>query len=323
MKKTPPPLLTVPVNETKPRLEAHRTRGPHADLGDEIWNHAPFYATPASLPGKWWRRGAVLALLLIAIGGIGGFILAQSTSIPSKEAAPVAPAAPATPAPVAEAAAPAERAPHGSIAMQPSSDPAILKLQKAAAGGDLKAQYTLAERYDAGKGVPLDKKLAQDLLTNAAAGGYAPAMFALGNAYATGRYSDPDRRAAARWLEAAAMTGHAQAAFNLGVLYEAGIDGAPDLGLALGWFQRAASFGSNEALAAIARLTPKRAPITEDDIREIQTALKAQGFDPGPPNGKISRRTSDAIRAYQAQIGLMEDGRPSHFLLDRLTEKGN
>lgn len=206
------------------------------------------------------------------------------------------------------------------IQLVPSSDPAILKLQRTAAAGDAKAQYELAQRYEMGRGVVADKILAQSLLQNAAAAGNPSAMLDLGSSYITGRFGQVDRRAAVRWLEASAATGNQIAAFKLGELYEGGLDGAPDTAMALGWYQRAAGFGSDPALVAIARLTPKKPAVTTDDVRRIQLSLRQLGYDIGVADGKLGARTVDSIKAYQSQIGMLTDGRPSHFLLERLEE---
>ena len=44
------------------------------------------------------------------------------------------------------------------------------------------------------------------------------------------------------------------------------------------------------------------------NIRAMQEALRLQGFDPGPIDGILGRRTSAAIRAFQSDRGLVVDG---------------
>ena len=44
------------------------------------------------------------------------------------------------------------------------------------------------------------------------------------------------------------------------------------------------------------------------NILEIQQALHAKGFDPGPHDGIRGRRTIAAIKAFQAANGLVADG---------------
>lgn len=217
-------------------------------------------------------------------------------------------------------AAEASVAPTG-IRLEPSANNTVLRVQKKAATGDLKSQYELAMMYERGEGVAVDKPLALSLLSNAAAAGYPAAMMELGSAYLTGRFGKPDKHAALRWLEAAATSGNSLAAFKLGELYESGLDGAPDNAMALGWYQRAAGLGSDPALVSIARLTPKKPPITTAEIKRIQTALRTLGYNIGVADGKMGAQTVEAIKSYQTQAGMIDDGRASYFLLEKLEEE--
>jgi Putative peptidoglycan binding domain len=47
---------------------------------------------------------------------------------------------------------------------------------------------------------------------------------------------------------------------------------------------------------------------TSSKVMEIQSALKAAGFDPGPIDGNIAGETMAAVTAYQKARGLSEDG---------------
>jgi peptidoglycan hydrolase-like protein with peptidoglycan-binding domain len=53
-------------------------------------------------------------------------------------------------------------------------------------------------------------------------------------------------------------------------------------------------------------------------IKEIQQRLLSKGFDPGPLDGQMGRRTGNAIAAYQRDRGLTATGRPSNPLLSHL-----
>lgn len=44
-------------------------------------------------------------------------------------------------------------------------------------------------------------------------------------------------------------------------------------------------------------------------VKQIQTALSNAGYNPGPIDGKIGKRTRQAIRDFQKDKGLMVDGR--------------
>jgi hypothetical protein len=53
----------------------------------------------------------------------------------------------------------------------------------------------------------------------------------------------------------------------------------------------------------------------------VQAELNAAGYDAGPPDGRYGPRTGNAIRAYQYNNGLPQDGQPSVALLDHLRAK--
>ena len=44
-------------------------------------------------------------------------------------------------------------------------------------------------------------------------------------------------------------------------------------------------------------------------VRQIQQALANAGFDPGPIDGKMGKRTRSAIRTFQSANGLVVDGK--------------
>lgn len=50
------------------------------------------------------------------------------------------------------------------------------------------------------------------------------------------------------------------------------------------------------------------APPREITTRQIQEILRAQGFYTGPVDGKIGKRTIDAVKKFQSANGLKEDG---------------
>jgi lipid-binding SYLF domain-containing protein len=59
-------------------------------------------------------------------------------------------------------------------------------------------------------------------------------------------------------------------------------------------------------------------PAAEYDLAVIQRRLKAIGFDPGPVDGKLGRKTENAIRDYQSARGEPVTGRPSRELQTQL-----
>ena len=62
------------------------------------------------------------------------------------------------------------------------------------------------------------------------------------------------------------------------------------------------------------------APLTRDQVREVQELLTGLGFDPGPVDGLMGRRTSSAIEGFQQSINLPVDGRANAALLLRLRQ---
>ncbi|MGE3250680.1 MAG: lytic murein transglycosylase [Hyphomonadaceae bacterium] len=55
--------------------------------------------------------------------------------------------------------------------------------------------------------------------------------------------------------------------------------------------------------------------LNRDQILELQTALNAQGFDSGAPDGQFGSRTRAAVRGFQQARGLPADGFPTADLL--------
>ena len=59
---------------------------------------------------------------------------------------------------------------------------------------------------------------------------------------------------------------------------------------------------------------PVQTPIASFDVFKVQRDLKKKGFDPGLVDGSFGRKTSVAVRAFEAANGLVADG-----LLDAMT----
>jgi len=58
--------------------------------------------------------------------------------------------------------------------------------------------------------------------------------------------------------------------------------------------------------------------LTRSQLMSLQTALNAQGFDSGTPDGMTGPATQRGIRQYQSSLGLPADGYPTLELLQRL-----
>ena len=55
-----------------------------------------------------------------------------------------------------------------------------------------------------------------------------------------------------------------------------------------------------------------------DQVRQIQTALKTQGHDPGPIDGVMGVRTQAALRAYQGSNSLSTSGKADAATMEKL-----
>lgn len=64
---------------------------------------------------------------------------------------------------------------------------------------------------------------------------------------------------------------------------------------------------------------PEDAPaLSRADVQKLQSALNANGFDSGHPDGILGPNTRSAIRQYQSSKGLIADGFPGPELLEEL-----
>ncbi len=61
-------------------------------------------------------------------------------------------------------------------------------------------------------------------------------------------------------------------------------------------------------------------PLTEPEKQELQSLLSARGYDVGGIDGKIGSASVEAIKSYQARVGLPVDGNPSKAVLLKLRE---
>ena len=58
-------------------------------------------------------------------------------------------------------------------------------------------------------------------------------------------------------------------------------------------------------------------------VRDIQRRLHALGYNPGPVDGLMGKRTGNAIKAYQRNMELLETGQPSAALLADLEQRAS
>lgn len=60
--------------------------------------------------------------------------------------------------------------------------------------------------------------------------------------------------------------------------------------------------------------------LSREEVKALQTALNAQGFDSGTPDGKVGPATRAAIRQFQLRAGLPADGFASSELVARVRQ---
>ena len=65
------------------------------------------------------------------------------------------------------------------------------------------------------------------------------------------------------------------------------------------------------------------APDGRELVSQVQALLSKQGFDPGPADGLMGRRTSGAIEAFQREAGLPINGKADLALLIALQSAVN
>ena len=56
----------------------------------------------------------------------------------------------------------------------------------------------------------------------------------------------------------------------------------------------------------------------QQDVRQAQEALKAQGHDPGPIDGLMGPQTRQALKEFQSSNGLQQTGRLDAETKDKL-----
>ncbi len=200
-------------------------------------------------------------------------------------------------------------------------------LTQAANQGHVQAIYELATAYQDGRGVPASAAKAAAWYHRAAEKDHRSAQYALGLAYAEGDGVTRDYTKATAWLERAATANRADAQFALGLLHERGFATEASIESAHRWYKAAAANGFPQATKRAADLVERHGSIPSSPPRpvrdsaavtEIQQLLTDLGFDPGPVDGRIGKKTNAAIRLYQATLGLKIDGRPTDHLLTHL-----
>lgn len=75
-----------------------------------------------------------------------------------------------------------------------------------------------------------------------------------------------------------------------------------------GWRDRG---DGKQPIVPVGTVTRPKRSLTTDEIKALQSALNARGFDAGPVDGKPGRKTREAIQQFQASRGETATGTPT------------
>ena len=229
-------------------------------------------------------------------------------------------------------------------------------LRRAAQKGVAPAQYELGKLYERGQGVDKDLIEARNLIQKAAESGHVGAMYDYALFLAEGEGGAKSEADAVTWFEQAAEHGLVDAQYNLGVVHAEGIGTPQDLVAALFWFEIAAKAGDTGAEQEVKNLRTRvsmsdaletservkgwkaKQPVALANgrfgaqrwntgnplqVKAVQTALGALGFDAGTPDGVLGRRTGEAISDYQSMENLEVTGTITPELVKHLNARAS
>lgn len=193
----------------------------------------------------------------------------------------------------------------GVIAAQPETGnpdygKAAYWFREAAIQGNASAQYNLGVLYEHGFGVSADDVRALLWYHSAAEQGHARAQYNLGVFYAQGRGIPTDYGEAQRWFKRSADQGIAKAFYNLAVLAESGLGGPANPSGARAFLSRAALMGDPDARAALSKKpAPKPDPAKVPDAKpstEVIGAVQHMLTELGYDAGRIDGMLGDKTR---------------------------
>ncbi len=236
------------------------------------------------------------------------------TVTPEPATARVAAGQTAAPTGAASAEGQAAPAPSAPTAIRTSNVPmppatiGRVSLRIAASKGDPKAQYEVASRFLAGKGVKRDYMQAAIWFKRAAAQGFAPAQYRLGTLYERGRGVIKDLARAKIWYRRAADAGNVRAMHNFAVLHTRRGLGDPDYATAAQWFEKAARHGLTDSQFNLGIMFHNGLGVRRNDVEAYKWfALAAAAGDKEAEKNRalLAKKLSagDSIRARRAVAG--------------------
>ncbi|ODN69120.1 Localization factor PodJL [Methylobrevis pamukkalensis] len=199
---------------------------------------------------------------------------------------------------------------------------------RAAEAGNAKAMHNLAVLMTDGSLGNPDYAAAAGWFVKAAELGIRDSQYNLGILYARGFGVPPDLASSYKWFALAANAGDTEAVKKRDdVARSLSEDALARARLAVEtWTARPLDPASNEVEiddpAWLEMPKPTVASVPSGDlVQQAQALLARQGFDPGPADGMMGKRTRDAIIAFQRQRGLTPTGEVDAALVQALGER--
>ncbi len=248
---------------------------------------------------------------------------AGAASQPMPQSFAATPAAPATPDTLSAGIRPLEVTLESPVQVEmPPEGVGPDALRRAAAAGDVRAQFEVAAIYTEGRAVPEDLKAAAVWYERAASQGFVPAQYRLGSLYENGRGVEQDLPQARLWYQRAAEAGNRMAMHNLAALYAGGGLGAQQFDAAAKWFEEAASRGMRDSQFNLGMLYARGLGVPQDMAQSYKwfslaaargdtDAARARDDVASSLDAATVRRLNEDIAAYRpASIDLAANFAP-------------
>lgn len=217
------------------------------------------------------------------------------------------------------------------------TDSAIAWYEQAARGGNPRGMHNLAVMAAEGRGVAgvtvPDFERASGWFRAAADRGLSDSQFNLAVLFARGMGVERDLLESYKWFALAANAGDSEAVGRRDEV--AGVLGEEALALARARVDNWQAIPIDRAAIEVAQPeggwddNPVRASSTGEVstaqamIAQAQALLARRGYEPGPADGLIGPRTTDAVRAFRQSMGLGDTDTIDEALLNALSGSGN
>ena len=199
--------------------------------------------------------------------------------------------------------------------------------RRAAEAGNVKAMHNLAVLYAEGAGGEPDLERAAGLFRQAAEHGVRDSQFNLAILHARGLGVPQDMIEAYKWFAVAADSGDSESVKRRDIIAAAlspedlakaeaaaaAFQPAPLITEANDVTMPEGGWGEDTSSVAV--------PSEADLVALVQKLLAEQGYDPGPPDGRLGRKTREAITSFQAKTGLPATGQIDAGLVAALKEE--